>query len=173
MFQQSVILYTLGMAHFVEYSSVEEIPDPLNMKKDEKPVGALILALQAVEYALKRWETGTYNKASNTADYFSFDNYGDVTEKRIQLTGTTKKLVSHFNPRATKFMQTAQGLKDEQWSHIFENATDFLVRSKKKRRGCTSGSSATTVVEADEDDESEQAVDSFTFASDDGPFGAD
>lgn len=48
MFQQSVILYTLGMAHFVEYSSVEEIPDPLNMKKDEKPVGALILALQAV-----------------------------------------------------------------------------------------------------------------------------
>lgn len=70
-------------------------------------------------------------------------------------------------------MQTAQGLKDEQWSHIFENATDFLVRSKKKRRGCTSGSSATTVVEADEDDESEQAVDSFTFASDDGPFGAD
>jgi hypothetical protein len=44
-FQNSLIIYTLAHAHFSEF---DEIPDPRQLSKDERPVGALILALQAV-----------------------------------------------------------------------------------------------------------------------------
>ena len=44
MFQNPLIMYTLAHAHFVEYG--DKIPSQLN--EDNKPVGAIILSLQAV-----------------------------------------------------------------------------------------------------------------------------
>ena len=44
MFQNPLIMYTLAHAHFVEYG--DDIPSQLN--EDNKPVGAIILSLQAV-----------------------------------------------------------------------------------------------------------------------------
>ena len=44
MFQNPLIMYTLAHAHFVEYGN--DIPSQFN--DENKPVGAIILSLQAV-----------------------------------------------------------------------------------------------------------------------------
>ena len=46
--QNSFIMYTMGYAHFVEYG--DYIPNPDELGANEKPSGALILALQAVDF---------------------------------------------------------------------------------------------------------------------------
>lgn len=46
MFQNALIMYTLAHAHFVEYGN--DIPTGIGLDDDMKPVGALILSLQAV-----------------------------------------------------------------------------------------------------------------------------
>ena len=46
MFQNPLIMYTLAHAHFVEYGN--DIPTGIELDDDMKPVGALILSLQAV-----------------------------------------------------------------------------------------------------------------------------
>ena len=45
MFQNALIMYTLAHAHFVEYGN--DIPTGIGLDDDMKPVGALILSLQA------------------------------------------------------------------------------------------------------------------------------
>ncbi|KAF8873811.1 hypothetical protein CPB84DRAFT_1753167 [Gymnopilus junonius] len=52
LFQNYLIVYTLAKAHFSEF---EIIRDPRTLPSDEMPIGALILALQAVENAFKYW----------------------------------------------------------------------------------------------------------------------
>ena len=47
--QNELIIYTLAHAHFAEY---EDIPDPHNLDSSELPGGALVLAMQAVNFAL-------------------------------------------------------------------------------------------------------------------------
>lgn len=49
MFQNEIILYTLSHAHLIEY---DDVPNPDDLEDDEKPVGALILALQAVRISV-------------------------------------------------------------------------------------------------------------------------
>jgi len=46
MFQNALIMYTLVHAYFVEYGS--DIPTGIELDDNMKPVGALILSLQAV-----------------------------------------------------------------------------------------------------------------------------
>ena len=46
MFQNSLIMYTLAHAHFVEYGN--DLPAGSELEDDMKPIGALILSLQAV-----------------------------------------------------------------------------------------------------------------------------
>ena len=46
MFQNPLIMCTLAHAHFVEYG--DDIPSGFGLDDDMKPVGALILSLQAV-----------------------------------------------------------------------------------------------------------------------------
>ena len=46
MFQNALIMYTLVHAHFIEYGN--DIPTGTELNDNMKPVGALILSLQAV-----------------------------------------------------------------------------------------------------------------------------
>lgn len=46
MFQNPLIMYTLAHAHFVEYGN--DLPASSELQDDMKPIGALILSLQAV-----------------------------------------------------------------------------------------------------------------------------
>ena len=46
MFQNPLIMYTLAHAHFVEYGN--DLPASSELQGDTKPIGALILSLQAV-----------------------------------------------------------------------------------------------------------------------------
>ncbi|KAF8884400.1 hypothetical protein CPB84DRAFT_1750395 [Gymnopilus junonius] len=75
LFQNYLIVYTLAKAHFSEF---EIIRDPRTLPSDEMPVGALILALQAVENAFKYWAEGQYNATAK----FPFDanTYDDKRE---------------------------------------------------------------------------------------------
>jgi hypothetical protein len=43
--QNSLVLYTLALAHFAEW---KDVPDPERLSEEEMPYGAFILALQAV-----------------------------------------------------------------------------------------------------------------------------
>lgn len=118
---------------------------------------------------MKQWKTGVFVKASSAPDYFSFDNYGDITTKKAQITGNTKKLVSVFNPRAMKFMTTANSLKNEHWDQIFDAAKEFLAHSGKGRRGASSSSSVKVEPDVGDNDEGAEAssvADDFNFLSD-------
>ena len=46
MFQNPLIMYTLAHAHFIEYGN--DLPEISKLQNDMKPVGTLILSLQAV-----------------------------------------------------------------------------------------------------------------------------
>ena len=48
MFQNPLIMYTLAHAHFVEYGNNLPASSDLQLEDSDKPVGALILSLQAV-----------------------------------------------------------------------------------------------------------------------------
>ncbi|KJA20449.1 hypothetical protein HYPSUDRAFT_203766 [Hypholoma sublateritium FD-334 SS-4] len=134
MFQNELILYTLSHAHLIKY---DDIPNPDNLEDDEKPVGALILALQAVEHAFKLRRTGEHIEPTSSTGYFSCDNYGDYIEQKIVDTGKKGSkqgsLIRVANRRASRFLKSTAALTDTNWRDIFTTAAGYLGSSKKRK----------------------------------------
>ncbi|KAJ7703752.1 hypothetical protein B0H16DRAFT_1747884 [Mycena metata] len=80
---------------------------------EAKPIGALLLSVQAVQRALQFFKTGEYINRGKTADHFSIDNWGDT---KVAVGSNKTKLVR----RATKFMATVQGWDPDRWNELIE-----------------------------------------------------
>ncbi|KIM41783.1 hypothetical protein M413DRAFT_410062 [Hebeloma cylindrosporum] len=148
-FQNELIMYTLAHAHFADF---DDVPDA--EKLERKPVGALILAIQAVEHAFKSWTTGAYVKITSPKGYFSADNYGD---KIMKVAGKDRRTKHVNNRRATQYTPTINAFKDHHWNSILSAVRDILGENGNKRKRSKSASSRASSefdmdeVEADKD----------------------
>ncbi|KAK2459268.1 hypothetical protein APHAL10511_008713, partial [Amanita phalloides] len=70
--QSDLVLYTFAVSHLTYLSKIE-IEDLMN----ERPIGALILLMQAVGWAFELWKMGVLPK---TPPKFSKENFGDKFE---------------------------------------------------------------------------------------------
>ncbi|KAF8799804.1 hypothetical protein BYT27DRAFT_7221912 [Phlegmacium glaucopus] len=152
--QNPLVLYTLALAHFAEW---EDVPDPERLNEDEKPYGAFILALQAVQHALKAWTTGEYVEARGSANHFSADNYGDRTERKSDKGRTVNVLVR----RATQYMPTVKALSKDHWDAIFAEISNILADNQPKRKRSRSASSR-----GSEAPKEEEAAQEYVLVSD-------
>lgn len=68
--------------------------------------------------------------------FFSADNYGDYYEKKTTGSdGASMRSVTVAVPRATQFVKTLRGLKQEQWEYIYDAAIGYLDDKPRRRRG--------------------------------------
>ncbi|KIM49826.1 hypothetical protein M413DRAFT_438944, partial [Hebeloma cylindrosporum] len=154
-FQNQLIMYTLAHAHFSDFEDV-----PVVAKLKIKPVGALILAVQAVEHAFKSWTTGVYVKNSSPKGYFSGDNYGD---KVMKVTGKDGRAKHVNNRQATQYVPTIEAFEDRHWESILEAVREILDASNSKRKRSRSLSSRAS---SDFDMEEPEAEDNYVLVSD-------
>ena len=131
--QNELIIYTLAHAHFTEY---EDIPDPRNLDSSELPGGALILALQAVNFALHL----TCQHYTNSVSVFfrsnmlsNFGKPGKVgPDRRI-------KDVRVLNAGQYKLIHSLT--IDRHWVPIFNTVARILTSTRKKKARSKSNSS--------------------------------
>jgi hypothetical protein len=155
--QNELIMYTLAHAHFAEF---EDIPNPSDLNPSELPGGALILAMQAVSFALhlkmtslqfislqvehafKFWKTGEF--VEDKTSQFSADNYGDTVKRKPGPDGRIKD-VRVLN--SGRYKPTVHSLSvDRHWVPIFNAVTRILnsTRKKKKARSKSASSRASS-----------------------------
>ncbi|KAL0056675.1 hypothetical protein AAF712_016718 [Marasmius tenuissimus] len=140
LFEHPLILRVLG----VYFSYVDAIPEGIE-RKEEKPFGALELAVQAVERALKFYHSGnppSKDELAKKTNFFSYANWGAqlVTDWAGK---TTNKL------RANEFHKTIRNLPEVKWKAIVTGARGFMVGRRitqkkgrsKKRVSATNGDS--------------------------------
>ncbi|KAG6883646.1 hypothetical protein C0992_008228, partial [Termitomyces sp. T32_za158] len=121
------IVHTLARAHlaFVRPQNPQDLVENL-------PVGALILALQAVHHALKEYEKDGYRQVDTSRNGdFSFDNYGDTTTRQCTKGG---RIIDKFNPRASRWIAPVKNLKTKHWERILHDANEVLKDLSKTRR---------------------------------------
>ncbi|KAF8801772.1 hypothetical protein BYT27DRAFT_7226672 [Phlegmacium glaucopus] len=107
-----------------------DVPDPERLSEKEKPYRAFILALQAVQHALKAWTTGEYVEPRGSVNHFLADNYSDHTERKSDKGRTINVLVCH----ATQYMPTVKALTKDHWEAIFKEIANILADNKPKRK---------------------------------------
>ncbi|KAM6491427.1 hypothetical protein JOM56_013201 [Amanita muscaria] len=116
--ENSLVLYTFATAHLAQIQGVSE-----DIEK-EKPIGALLMSMQAVGRALEIWIDG--EKSLRKPPAFSYDNYGDTFAK---IHGYPKKL--RKIRRATFFVATLKNIKEEVWERIINLALENLDTKKE------------------------------------------
>ncbi|KAG6917984.1 hypothetical protein DXG01_016994 [Tephrocybe rancida] len=134
--ESTFIVHTFATAH-IDYICP---PNPENPKED-MPIGALILSLQAVEHALKQCATdGTCQIDTSRKGDFSFDNYGDTNVHHQDRRG---KVVDKFEPRASRYIVSVKNLDHiKHWKPILEEASRIVLGITKGCRGPKSRSSS-------------------------------
>ncbi|CAK5264821.1 unnamed protein product [Mycena citricolor] len=95
-----------------------------NYLSSARPVGALLLAIQAVDHTLGCWKTGDFVSASRK-DWFSEDNYADIVGKDSR--STAIKIVTR---RATRYLKTVKLWDDEKWDQFLSDASEWQARKK-------------------------------------------
>lgn len=147
----SLILMTLA-AHIGE---IERIPE--NARSKERPVGALVLSIQAVcklihplfithyflkvERALKLYATGKRASAKAANLWFSKDNWGDIIKYED---GQARQI-----RRATKYLKVINDFDDERWSLILNSAKEHYQESQPREKG----QSVAQPIEVEDDDD--------------------
>ncbi|KAG6806524.1 hypothetical protein H0H92_011025, partial [Tricholoma furcatifolium] len=128
--ESAFIVHTFALAHIYFICP----PDPQS-PEDDMPIGAIILALQAVEHALKQYELdGTRRVDTSKKGEFSFDNYGDTSVPKRNPGG---RMVDTFEPRASRYIASVRNLdRMKHWGPILEEACQIVLERKAKgRRG--------------------------------------
>ncbi|KAG6907094.1 hypothetical protein DXG01_010543 [Tephrocybe rancida] len=125
--QSHLILRVFAHAHLVLFD------DPLDaIHGEHKPVGALLLAMQAVEHALSFWKTGELEEDRTSAGHFSYDNYSDKT----------------MQDKKTKQFQ----FDDSHWCTLVIAAMEHLEDlAPAKNRASTSSHPNSEIVDADDE----------------------
>ncbi|KAG6835350.1 hypothetical protein H0H93_002301 [Arthromyces matolae] len=140
LFRSALILRVFALAHLINFDS------PTDAIRKDKPIGALLLATQAVERALTFWKTGELVEDRSATGHFSADNYGD---KRVH--DRVSKMII-LTRRATRFLSSVKALDDNDWEELISEATEYLPKvSKGKGRASTSSRPNSEVYEVEED----------------------
>ncbi|KAJ7206422.1 hypothetical protein GGX14DRAFT_397226 [Mycena pura] len=99
-------------------------------RPSQPPYGSLLIAIQAVEYVLGRWATGTYiapNKKMR-ADEFSAANWADYVDAPAP--GSTRRRKVR---RATKYLKTLQSWTADEWTEYIAAARTLQPKTRKRR----------------------------------------
>ncbi|KAJ8090026.1 hypothetical protein PM082_018605 [Marasmius tenuissimus] len=125
LFEHPLILRVLG----VYFSYVDSIPEGI-ARLEEKPFGALELAIQAVERALVFLHSGNPLSREELADkknHFSYTNWG--SKPVLDWTGkTTDKF------RYNEFRSTIRSLPDAKWRTIVAGARELVIKKRAVRK---------------------------------------
>ncbi|KAG6825115.1 hypothetical protein H0H92_004666 [Tricholoma furcatifolium] len=148
--QTPLIIETLARAHF---TNIDKDPVSINPTTDTDllPIGALILSLQAVEHALKEFETGSQVVDKTPKGFFSEQNYGD---KSVKETGPDGQKHHVMKPWATRYMPSIKKFNKTQWNTILMTAQEYIdelpPRRGRKSRSMSQASSTGSVMEVEE-----------------------
>ncbi|EKM48883.1 uncharacterized protein PHACADRAFT_266021 [Phanerochaete carnosa HHB-10118-sp] len=102
----------------------------------EPPIGALILATQAVERAFLAWRTGVkvLPDRRNQAEWFSADNWADYEVFTDGDRAKKRKI-----PRSSIYVKTMQRLKPRDWLYIVNKSIrlreETNLQAKRKKTG--------------------------------------
>lgn len=135
--------------------------------QQEKPVGALILSVQAVRPAITSWtgvlipaqqvgralgffKTGKFMMDSSAAHHFSADNYSDRVQ-HIEVRGARGRYRKIKEKRATAFIPSVKAFDEGRWTKILAEAREYLPERKKSHARSTSYGSSEVEVEIEED----------------------
>ncbi|KAM6489425.1 hypothetical protein JOM56_015142 [Amanita muscaria] len=138
--KNNMILRTFGIAHLAS------IGTGLDNFEEEKPIGALLLAMQAVGRAFELWQdAGGVNpikeakEANRKIKPFSTDNYSDK-KTEIRKNGLVQQ---DINRVATFFVPTIKQKFDEKyWEEILDGARVYASEVKTKRQRASSSVSS-------------------------------
>ncbi|KAG6808816.1 hypothetical protein H0H92_002794 [Tricholoma furcatifolium] len=159
--QSPFIIETLANAHLQYIYSRPSADDPI----EEKPIGAIILSLQAVEHILKQYETDGNKQVDNSREgEFSFNNYGDTWIREEQ----NGRLVDSYSYRATRYVATIKNFSKKHWKDLLGDANNILLELPKGR-GRKSRSSSRTSQDYPSEPEcvKEFVIESDSFSSSD------
>ncbi|KAJ6595932.1 hypothetical protein B0H10DRAFT_2197280 [Mycena sp. CBHHK59/15] len=131
--QADLILYVYAY----QLSCLETIPAKYT-RLTAAPITALLLAVQAVQWALQFWRTGVYNKPATRTSYFSSDNWDDYTIPNPNPHGKKDKLVR----RATKYLASVKKWDQERWDEITVAAKEYMDAPSRRRAASSSRSAS-------------------------------
>ncbi|KAK2464469.1 hypothetical protein APHAL10511_003512 [Amanita phalloides] len=140
--QNDLILSTFANGHITQLRQLEADLE------NGKPVGVLLLAMQAVGCALQCWESGELS--DEKPKHFSLENYGD-TRITVKMDGPLKKVkVQH----ATVFASSLCNMSDAHWVNIISKVQKHLLRDRNNaipQSRDHSGTGSSTLVNDDEE----------------------
>ncbi|KIL55035.1 hypothetical protein M378DRAFT_182338 [Amanita muscaria Koide BX008] len=125
------ITRTLGIAHIAKF------PEAIVDFEKERPVGALILATQAVEHVFLQWTTGEFVKGTKQ---FSLENYGNTTKFETKIDPVTRRKTVHKSTvhRFTHFIETIEAkFNDNSWKAILDEANTYAPKRSKQKEAKT------------------------------------
>ncbi|KAM6489172.1 hypothetical protein JOM56_015342 [Amanita muscaria] len=125
------ITQTLGIAHIAKF------PEAIVDFEKERPVGALILATQAVEHVFLQWTTGEFVKGTKQ---FSLEHYGNTTKFETKIDPVTRRKTVHKSTvhRFTHFIETIEAkFNDSSWKAILDEANIYAPKRSKQKEAKT------------------------------------
>ncbi|KAJ7676041.1 hypothetical protein DFH06DRAFT_1318177 [Mycena polygramma] len=129
-----------------EIMILDDVPSKYYPASDYKPpIGALILAIQATQHALRAWSTGEFVAPSKATGFFSKDYYADTTK---MVNGVKKK-----HKRSSKYVPSIEAFDDHQWQAIFDRTNSWITAKKKKASSSRSSSMDVDRIEIESDEE--------------------
>ncbi|KAJ7637568.1 hypothetical protein DFH06DRAFT_1138725 [Mycena polygramma] len=146
-----------GIAAFVAWATTETCPFHWREWNDgdakeyysasdyKPPIGALILAIQATQYALRAWSTGEFVVPSKATGFFSKDSYAGTTK---MVNGVKKK-----HTRSSKYVPSIEAFDDDQWQAVFDRTNSWITAKKKKASSSRSSSMDVDRIEIESDEE--------------------
>ncbi|KAH9485914.1 hypothetical protein JR316_0002831 [Psilocybe cubensis] len=123
-FQHPLILSTLAY----HYSSISAIHS--SARRDDKPVGALIMAIQASHRAISHWLTGEYQKIQRPLGDFSKDNWGDNLTRDPKYYPTLSPGLVQESKATSNLLRVVNKLTDKRWEKIIQGAMQATRRHK-------------------------------------------
>ncbi|TBU51404.1 hypothetical protein BD310DRAFT_782769, partial [Dichomitus squalens] len=125
-FEGPMLLKTFAYAHL---PVLQAVPDDIRDSVGDifgklEPVGALVMAALAVEFALHAWLTGNHQMARGAEGLFSADNWGD---KVVQQNG-----VAVQENKVTCLFARASDLSDERLLRILDSARELIDERRQR-----------------------------------------
>ncbi|KAF8237957.1 hypothetical protein L208DRAFT_1244406, partial [Tricholoma matsutake] len=138
--QNELILATFTNAHLAHLAT--------DHPGDEKPIGALILLMQAVGHALSCYAMGLLKQDHTPASHFSADNYGDRVEC-VKIPSGHRKFKQRRDNHATQYIATVKAFKEDHWNDIFEISWGLMTQKRKSHPSLSSRASSEDIVMED------------------------
>ncbi|KAM6491052.1 hypothetical protein JOM56_013291 [Amanita muscaria] len=123
-----MIMKTLGLAHMAK------LPEVLCNFGAERPIGALVLATQAIDHILEQWKTGEFvpsNKEFSAVNYANKEVFATPVMDPVQKQKTVKKTITHHT---TMFFDAMESFTPERWNMIINNAREYVPEKRTTKK---------------------------------------